>query len=101
MIGLVWGQWRFLPMVLWVQCQVMTRAVALVLPFFQYLCHPVFFFVGRTAMLSALIVAFCLGALVGGIVGVAGNSWWRRYQQRRMARSLLSAIDHGRLGRRG
>ena len=52
-------------------------------------------------MLSAVIVAFCLGALVGGTVGVAGNSWWRRHQQRRMARKLLSAIDQGRLGRHG
>jgi hypothetical protein len=52
-------------------------------------------------MLSGVIVAFCLGALLGGIVGVAGNSWWRRYQQRRMAQRLLSAIDQGQLGRHG
>src|SRR5258706_14152963 len=44
MTGLVWGRRHFLPMVLWVQCQVMTRAVALLLPFFQDLCHSVFFF---------------------------------------------------------
>src|SRR6476646_5444382 len=44
MTGVVWGHWHFLPMVPWVQCQVMTRAVALLLPFFQYLCHSVFFF---------------------------------------------------------
>jgi len=52
-------------------------------------------------MLSPVLVAFGLGALLGGIIGVAGNSWWRRYQQRRMAQRLLSAIDQGQLGGHG
>jgi len=52
-------------------------------------------------MPSAVVVAFCLGALLGAVIGAVGNRWWRRYRQRSMARRLLSAIDQGHLGRRG
>ena len=51
-------------------------------------------------MPNAVILAFCVGGMIGGVAGAAASSLLRRQRQRSMARQVLRALDQGRLGDR-